>query len=136
MNAAENVMQPDLGAHLGDRLHLLIEHDLPPAQEALARAHLDSCDACATEHARLEHTVQTLRAMGRRQAPMGFAARLLRRVRAGQRRSFLSGGLATRVPYEGTIIVLIAAAVAAAVLAWQATERATAPESPEVTTPR
>lgn len=133
MNAVENSIHPD--AHLGDRLHLLVEHDLAPAQEAVARAHLAACDACALEHAQLEHTVQVLRTMGRQRAPAGFAARVLRRVRAGQRRASRLGGLAFKVPYEGAIIVLIAAAVATAVLAWQATERA-AVEPPAVTTPR
>lgn len=116
MNAAENVME----AHLGEQLHRLMERELPPAEEAEVREHLRSCEPCATEHAKLEHAVLTLKSVGRVTAPSGFGAQVLRRARVnGPRGRVLGGLLANRVPLEGGIIISIAAAVAAAVIAWQ-----------------
>lgn len=118
MNAAENVME----LHLGERLYRLVEHELPPVEEAEARAHLESCVPCATEHAKLERTMSILKSVGRVTAPSGFASQVLRRARVtGPRGRPLGGLLANKVPFEGGIIILIAAAVAAAVIAWQVT---------------
>lgn len=137
MNAAENVMETQLGTHLGDRLHLFIEHDLAPAEEAEVLEHLSACGTCADEHARLEHTVAALRSVGRASAPVGFAARVLRRVRVARRRAHpLGQSLANKVPFEGGIIILIAAATAAAVLAWQVVGDEVRSETPTVQQPR
>lgn len=118
MNAAENMME----LHLGERLYRLMEHDLPAAEEAEARAHLESCVPCAAEHEKLKRTLSVLKSVGRVTAPSGFAAQVLRRARVnGPRGRPLGGLLANKVPFEGGIIILVAAAVAAAVIAWQTT---------------
>lgn len=120
--------------HLGERLHRLVERDLPPVEEAEAWAHLQSCEPCAAEHAKIARTVSMLKSVGRVTAPSGFATQVLRRARLnGPRGRPLGGLLANKVPFEGGIIVLVAAAVAAAVIGWQATSaRRLVTETPAV----
>lgn len=40
---------PPPGPHLGDRLSALVDAELDPAGEAVARSHLAACEACAGE---------------------------------------------------------------------------------------
>ena len=40
---------PPPGPHLGDRLSALVDGELDPTEEAVARGHLAACEACAGE---------------------------------------------------------------------------------------
>lgn len=105
-------------AHLGEALHALLDGELGAADEADARAHLSACEPCRGEHAKLAAAVGTLHELGRARAPMGFASRVLRRVRMARRHGGLRPGPEHKVHYEGGIIVLLAAGGAAAILAY------------------
>jgi anti-sigma factor RsiW len=105
--------------HLGERLHALLDRELSAHDESTARAHLASCSKCAAEHARLASAVTALGAMGTARAPEGFAARVLKRARA-QRKSYGLRSLSDqKLQFEGAIIVIIAAAVAAAIITYE-----------------
>lgn len=104
--------------HLGERLHALIDRELGPEDEAKARAHLAACETCRVTHAKLAGAVTAVAALGRSRASEGFAARVLKRVRAERRGFGLRATIDQKVPYEGSIIVLLAAAMAAALLAY------------------
>lgn len=107
-------------SHLGERLHALLDRELSPQDEASARDHLADCASCAAEHRKLARAVVSASALGRVHAPEGFAARVLKRVRQQRR----TGGLRTlveqKVPYEGVIILILAAAVAVALMLYSA----------------
>lgn len=104
--------------HLGETLHALIDGELGPADEARAHAHLSDCAPCRGQHDRLAAAVTAVKGLGTARAPMGFAARVLRRVRLARRSGHLRPSPEHKVHYEGGIIVLLAAAGAAAVLAY------------------
>ena len=109
----------DPGAgHLGDRVHALLDGALSPEEAAIARAHLDACDACRFQHRRLSAAVGLVGALGPARAPEGFAARVLKRVRSQRRNSGLRPGPDQKLHYEGGIIILIVAASAALVVGW------------------
>jgi anti-sigma factor RsiW len=112
------VTTTDTNAHLGERLQALLDRELPPGDEAAARAHLASCADCAGRHARLAGAMTAVAGLGRARAPMGFAARVLKRVRAQRRGHGLRASIDQKVHYEGGIIVLLAAAAAALILAY------------------
>lgn len=114
------VMEPALDGfgHLGDRVHALVGRELPPDDDAKARAHVAACDDCRRKYDRLAGAVGALGALGAARAPEGFASRVLRRVRADKRSAGLRPLVENKVHYEGSIIVILAAAAAAAVLAY------------------
>jgi anti-sigma factor RsiW len=103
-------------AHLGERLHALLDRELSPQDEASARDHLADCESCAAEHRRLSRAVVGASALGRAHAPEGFAARVLKRVRQQRRVNGLRVFTEQKVPYEGAIILILAAAMAAALM--------------------
>ncbi len=107
-------------SHLGERLHLLLDRELSPQDEASARAHLADCESCAEEHRKLSRAVGSAAALGRVHAPEGFAARVMKRVRQHRRTGGLRVLAEQKVPYEGAIILILAAAVAAALMLYSA----------------
>lgn len=109
-------------AHLGDRVHDLVDGELALDEERAARRHLASCVECRDEFVRLSRTVSLLHAQGRVLAPVGFTPRVVKRARSlNRRRTRLA--LAYKVPFEGVVILLIAAAAATAVIGWQVVTR-------------
>jgi anti-sigma factor RsiW len=104
--------------HLGEKLDALVEGTLAPAETAHARQHLEDCETCTKEHARLAGAVAAVQALGKAHAPMGFGARVLRRVRMQRHRQLRQIALEQRVPYEGVIVVILAAAAAAVLMGY------------------
>lgn len=103
------------GAHLGEKLHELLDGELTRPEQENALAHLSECDACAAEHDRLAETLTALRGLGEARAPRGFSSRVLRRTRA-HRRGRLRLVAHLRAPYEVAVVVLLAAALAVLVM--------------------
>lgn len=100
-------------SHLRERVYALLDHELSDEEEASARSHLDSCPDCAEEHRKLEQTVGIVARLGPARAPQGFAARVMRRMRMQRRSSGLRVRAEHKVPYEGAVIVIVIAAMAA-----------------------
>ncbi len=105
--------------HLGERMHLLLDRELSPQDEAAAHEHLEGCPTCTAEHAKLAGAVAALGSLGRARAPEGFAARVAKRVRAARRGHGLRPSVDQKVPYEGGIIILLAAAVTALIIGYE-----------------
>lgn len=122
MNAVELPMNTNLAAnaeHLGERIHALLDRELSPQDESAARAHLASCSKCSAEHAKLAGAVTALAAMGSARAPEGFATRVLKRMRSQKKGYPLRALSDQKIQFEGAIIVILAAAVAAAIIAYE-----------------
>jgi anti-sigma factor RsiW len=113
-------VQSSTTGHLGERIFALIDHDLSPQDEASARHHLDECEDCAEEHRKIAGAVSAVAGLGRARAPEGFAARVMRRVRSERRTSGFNVLAEQKVPYEGVIILILAAAMTAAIFAFMA----------------
>lgn len=108
--------------HLGDLLGALLERDLAPAEEAAARAHLAACADCRRQHDRLSGTVAMVGMMGSARAPEGLAGRILRRMRNDRRTNLFRTSVEQKVPYEATIVVVLAAAMAVLVIGYAVTQ--------------
>lgn len=105
--------------HLGERLHALLDRELTAHEESQAKAHLASCSKCAAEHAKLAGAMTSLAALGTARAPEGFASRVLKRARA-QRKGYSLRTLSDqKLQFEGAIVVILAAALAAAIIAYE-----------------
>lgn len=126
------LLEPD--AHLGARIHDLIDGELSDIEEQEARRHLASCIECRAEFVRLNRTLTLLHAQGRVRAPAGFTSHVVKRTRTtGRRRTQLA--LGQKVPFEGVVILLIAAAAATAIIGWQVVVRVPDGEPPHETVP-
>jgi anti-sigma factor RsiW len=67
----------DAGTHLGDLLSALLDGELPPAEEAEAHRHLDSCPRCAAELVDVGTARAWVRGLPAVTPPAGFLERLL-----------------------------------------------------------
>jgi anti-sigma factor RsiW len=121
--------------HLGQSLDALLEGTLAPAEAVQARQHLEDCEHCTKEHARLAGAMAAAQALGKARAPMGFAARVLRRVRLQRHRQLRKIALDQRVPFEGVIVVLLAAAAAAVLVGYGVFSRSAAVAEHQPSTP-
>ena len=85
-----------------------LEETLDPARRAELEAHLQACDTCRADLELLRRTLNLVKAMPRPEAPANFSSKVRRRLR----RSGLGGASVTRwarlVPYEATLVVLLA----------------------------
>lgn len=93
-------------------LSALAGGDLPPAEEATVRRHLEACPACRAELAQLEAVVQALRTTPELEPPPWLASRIMARVRetAAPRRSWyarLFQPLAVKLPLEALALVVV-----------------------------
>lgn len=93
-------------------LSALAGGDLPPAEEATVRRHLEACPACRAELAQLEAVVQALRTTPELEPPSWLATRIMARVRetAAPRRSWyarLFQPLVVKLPLEALALVVV-----------------------------
>lgn len=122
---AESDIQPvhPNPSHPHDGIRALIDGELTGDAAARVQSHLADCADCASEHARVAGAVAMLKGQGTIRAPEGFASRVLKRTRSQQRATSRGQWWPRKVPYEGGIIVLLAAAGAAAVLSYGVANR-------------
>ncbi|PIV20180.1 MAG: hypothetical protein COS40_13900 [Deltaproteobacteria bacterium CG03_land_8_20_14_0_80_45_14] len=63
-----------------DRFSSLLEKELTPSEEKIAREHLSSCPECQRELGRFEKTMQWLHSVGEVEAPDGFLPELQKKM--------------------------------------------------------
>ncbi len=93
----------------------MVDHELPPQQEAALKSHLATCEDCQQGFAKYSRAVALVRSVGREQAPADFTQQVLKRVRKRRRGLFGSQGERffeqVSVPIEAAILVIIAAMI-------------------------
>ena len=99
----------------------MVDHELPPQQEAALKSHLSACHDCQQGFEKYSRAVALVRSVGREKVPDDFTAQVLKRVRKRRRAYFgLQGARIFEhigIPIEGAVVVVIlAAAVVALVL--------------------
>ena len=83
-------------SHLGDLLSGLLDAELSPSEEAVAREHLASCRQCAIELEHISAARSWVRSLPPIEPPLGFIERLIREQEApsfhlaGMRRGWAS----------------------------------------------
>lgn len=110
------------GAHLGELLSALLDEELPPAEEAAARAHLNGCSACAAELDAVRAVRLTLRGLPTVEPPFGFYERMRLSSRPWWR------------DHRRTVAAAVAGSAAASVLFLGASSPPQQPVSPSVAT--
>lgn len=72
---------PAPGAHLGDLLSALVDHELDPSEDAAARVHLARCPACTAELAATEQARALVRGLPAVEPPVPLTGPVVRRPR-------------------------------------------------------
>lgn len=104
--------------HLGETLDGLLDGTLSTEAANAARAHLSACDDCSARFTKLSGAVAAVQGLGRARAPEGFGARVLKRVRSQRRAGLRRPGLDQKLPFEGVIVLILAAAAAAVLIGY------------------
>ncbi len=107
------------GWHPVGELTALVDGELSAAEAEALRAHLAGCPPCAAEHAKAKAASRALHGLGKARAPLGFGARVLKRVRRERHSLLRHDGLDQKVPFEGAIILFLVAAAAAVLVGYE-----------------